>query len=175
MRCQPFLLGAPFKLALLGKAVGMVAVPIPGGLDDVFQLLKARPPAELSTDLVGRRHQHRRVSGSARPLVNRDAQPRHFLDGADHLAHTVAFAGAEIVTKADARTEPLQGYEVGFRQILDVNVVAHASAVWSWVVVAKHLNRRPPALGCLDDDRDEVCFWIVILADRSVRVLRRRH
>ena len=60
-------------------AVGVLAVPGPGGGDDVFEAGVFGFPTQLAYRLFGRGHQPRRVAGAARFLDGRNGFARHLL------------------------------------------------------------------------------------------------
>ena len=56
------------------------------------------------------------------------------------------------------------------RQVLDVDVVSNAGAVWSWVVVSKNVHPGPMPKSCLQNERNQVRFWIVMFPQFAIRV-----
>mgnify|MGYP000349796481 CR=1 FL=1 len=78
--------------------------------------------------------------------VSSNGRPVTFFDLIDDLTHGGAFAGADVegVVLALVTVEVLEGGDVGVGQVGDVDVVAHAGAIRSRVVVAE--DRRGLAL-----------------------------
>src|SRR5215472_11375600 len=59
---------------------------------------------------------------------------------------------------------------MGSREIADVHVIADRRAVGRIVIGAKYLDGGIPALRCCDDERNEVRFRRVVLADFAVGI-----
>ena len=82
-------------------------------------------------------------------------------------------ASAEVVDVRPARLgNSLERFDVGVRQVADVDVVAQTGAVWRWIVVAEHQQSSAPR-GRLDRARNEVNFRRVVFANLAVRVCSR--
>src|SRR5689334_13943094 len=76
-------------------SVPVLAMPVPGGVDDLLQRGKARRPVQLGARLVGCGIQHRGIARSARTERPRHVLSRHLLDGADDVLHGMRMTRAE--------------------------------------------------------------------------------
>src|SRR5439155_26850358 len=116
----------------VGVSPGIAQQPLlPGerAAHDAVEIVKARAPAEFGPDAIGARHQRSGVPGPARLLANRQTLSRHPLDALQNLPHAVAMAVADVESERGAAAPQVaQGIHVSRRQVLDVDVVAHAGA-----------------------------------------------
>ena len=89
-----------------------------------------------------------------------------------HLRHRVALAGAEVEdVVAGVGLHVVQRAQVGFAQVFDVDVVAHAGAIGRVVVVAKQFHGAGLRVERgFDDVGDEVGFGLVRFADFAIAV-----
>ena len=78
----------------------------------------------------------------------------------------VAQVGGEI---AGGAALGLKGQNMGFGQVVDVNIVAHAGAARGRPVLAEHLHRLALARGDLQHERDQVGLHRVALPEAPVR------
>ena len=108
------------------------------------------------------------------PSFTGDCLARHLFEQCDHFADAVAAADADVVRQAGSRPDLLQREDVRGGQVIDVDVVADAGAVGRRVVGAEDLDVRALAERGLEDERDQVRFGVVVLADGAVRRRRRR-
>ena len=139
----------------------------PGGLHDVFHAVLC-VPAHLFVDALRGTDQVRRIARATAHDGLLERQAGDLLDLIDDLAHGGAFAGADIegVVLALVAVQILQGGDVGVGQIGDVDVVAHAGAVRSRVVVAE--DRRSLALlQAVEQHRNEVQDCWILQLDRT--------
>src|SRR6185437_6677579 len=105
---------------------------------NAVQIVELRPPAELATDALGARHEHRRIPGTARLLAHRKLLARDALDTRQDLAHAVAVPVAAVEHRRRSPTpEVVERVQVRPRQVLHVDEVAYAGAVGCVVVGAE--------------------------------------
>ena len=123
-----------------------------------------RRPAELATGTGRRRDQLGWVTGAARRCFRWHWRagdlPYHVRD----LPVGKAIAVAQVVDPVTARFGRVQGQQVGRGQVLDVDVVPNARTVCGGIVGTEDLQPVSSAGGYLQRDRDEVCLWLVPLA-----------
>src|SRR4051794_34879228 len=86
-------------------ALRMLAVPVPGRLDDGPQLGVAGLPAQLALRLLRGRHQLRRIARSPWPFLDRHRTPGHLFDGPEYLPHTVPATDPEVAANFLARSK----------------------------------------------------------------------
>src|SRR6266849_10999820 len=79
----------------------------------------------------------------------------------------MAAARPQIESHGTAAVEILQSLHVRLRQIVHVDVVAHAGTVRRGVFVSKDIERRTLAADGLKRGGDEVSLRLVYLADRT--------
>ena len=85
---------------------------------------------------------------------------------ASMISITCSDSGADVQRdRLPAAGEVVERAHVGVGEVVDVDVVADRSAVGSRVVVAEHLDRRPPAERRLHHQRHEVQRVRPVLAD----------
>ena len=140
---------------------------IPSGLHDVFDVVLC-VPAHLFVDALRGADQVRRIACATGHDGLFERQAGDLLDLIDDLTHGGAFAGADVegVVLAFIAVQILQGGDVGVGQIGDVDVVAHAGAIRSRVVVAE--DRRSLALlQAVEQHRDEVQDCRILKLDRA--------
>src|SRR5262249_15160536 len=114
------------KARPIAIAPRVLAVPVPGRLDNAPQLAIPRLPAQLAAHLVGGGHQCRRIARPARPFLHRHRLARDFLHATNDFADAVAPAGAQVVAQALPRLQALQSYEVRLGEIVHVDIIADA-------------------------------------------------
>src|SRR3954470_22508311 len=90
-------------------AVGVGAVPAPGGRDDVADVGIPGRPAELLGDLLRAGDERARVAGAAGDDLVPDRPADGLLAGAEDFEHGDPGAGAEVVRPGDARPQPFDG------------------------------------------------------------------
>ena len=98
------------------------------------------------------------VTGAAGKDFVGDIAGGEVADGVDNLADGEALAGANVESVAGDASDVLQGEEMGFGDVEDMDVIANAGAVGSGIVVAKDFEVRGAALDGLQDARDEMGF-----------------
>ncbi len=146
----------------------MAAVPLPGGLEDRFDVGKLRLPAEDAAGLLGGGNERCGVARAAAREDGRDFVANDLLGGLEDLKDREADAVAKVEDVALAVVDQVaDGEDVGLREIADVDVVAHAGAVPRGVIGAGNRNARAGAVGGLQNDRNEVALRAVVLADRA--------
>ena len=104
------------------------------------------------------------IAGAARAEQLGNGVACDFSAGVDDLSHAVAAAGAEIEVQPFTRREFFERELMGLGQVVDVNIVADAGAVRSWIVVAEYRDLLPLAKGDLQHNRNQVRFGRVIFA-----------
>src|SRR3546814_19764432 len=88
-----------------------------------------------------------------------------------NLLHGAALAGAEVRGQRFAAVQqPLEREDVRLRQVAYMNVVADRRAVRCRVIRAEDLKRGPLPERGFEDERNQVGFRIVRLADLAVRI-----
>ena len=144
-------------------------MPLPGVADDIRELTALRIPAQFTTGLLGGRHEHRRVPGSPGTEVDFDVATGDRRARAHDLQVRVAATVAEVehATRA-ARRERLEREAMSVREIEHVDVVAHAGAVRSRIVVTEHLETGLPVGHRHQDPRDEMGLGVVCLPHRAI-------
>ena len=97
-------------------------------------------------------------------------------EGSHHVEHAATAPGAQVHgQRAGVVEQPLQRGDVALRQVADVDVVAHASAVVGGVVVAVHGQPGPPAHGHLRYERHQVVGHPArVFADQAAAVRAHR-
>src|SRR6202042_1863614 len=86
--------------------------------------------------------------------------------GVDYFEHRISFAGVEIQgDRVFALFQMLQGADVGVGQIVDVDVVAEASAVGRGIVGGEDIQLGAIGQGRLKGELDQMRFGIVKFAD----------
>src|SRR5579862_2934319 len=105
-------------------------LPGVGRAYDGVEVVQARAPAELRADALGARDQCRRVPESPGLLAHREPPARHPLDTRQHLTDAVAMTVAHVEGgRCPAAAQVVERVQMGGRQVLHVDVVAHAGAV----------------------------------------------
>src|SRR3954466_3079271 len=127
-------------------------MPFPGGGDDALQLGIAGFPAELLPGARGVGDELRRIAGAARADGFWNRMAGNLAAGVDDLPHAVAAAGAQVEVNPLSGSQCFERHEVGLGQIVNVDIVADATAVRGWIVVAE--NRDPLALA--ESDLEQV-------------------
>ena len=72
------------------------------------------------------------------------------------IEHAMALSAAQVHSKTGGLLQRLERSEVSFCQVLHVDVVTHAGAIWGGVVSAIDVQVRALACGYLRDIRHEV-------------------
>ena len=106
----------------------------------------------------------RRIAGPPVGEAELRRAPEALADGARHLEHRVAGAGADVEALAAGQRRALERQHVHLGEVADVDVVAHAGAVGGRVIVAEHVDRDARPGRALKDDGDQVRFRVVVLA-----------
>src|SRR6202163_2255461 len=163
-RMRPILPGAlPTRLRLQTRlrvrSPGVAQQPLlPGerAAHDGVEIVEPWAPEELGPDAAGARHQRSGIPGSARLLENRQSLSRHPFDALQNLPHAVAVAVADVESGGGApAAQVAQGIHVSRRQVLDVDVVAHAGAVGGGIVGAEDRDVRSLAESGFAGDLDQ--------------------
>mmetsp|Transcript_6631 Transcript_6631/g.15185 ORF Transcript_6631/g.15185 Transcript_6631/m.15185 type:complete len:337 (+) Transcript_6631:88-1098(+) len=150
----------------------MAGLPLPCALAHVLQR-SLDLPTEVHLSLAGVGDDRGEV---ARPPVAdlvSDGLSGGLLEGLHHLKDRVALTGAQIVDNASRvqLQNLLQSANVPIGEVHDVDVVAHAGAIDSVIVVAKDRQELPSSHSHLLDERHEVVGHAVgRLTDESGRV-----
>ena len=121
-------------------------MPLPRVLHDLFEIGKARAPAQVALQAIAGRKERRRIAWPPRRgLSSALAAPTTTADGVDHLPHRMRLTSAGVVRRRRAaRSSAAKRAQVRVGQVAHVNVVAQAGAVRRRIVLAKHLQRRSP-------------------------------
>src|SRR5581483_12159608 len=77
-----------------------IPLPVPGGRDDLFQILEFGFPAQFRLRFGGAGDQARRIARAARAFDRLDGVARNALARRDDLAHRVALLAAQVVEVA---------------------------------------------------------------------------
>ena len=145
-------------------------MPVPGAADDGFEGIILRFPAEFASDLVAISDKYGQVARSAGGGEGRDRVPGDFARRFDDLEHGIAAAAAEVVDAAAPVGKCLERQDMRPRQIKDMHVVADAGAIGCVVIGAVDFDRVTLPQGDLQDERDQMRFGIMRLADMPVGV-----
>ena len=87
----------------------------------------------------------------------------------NHFSHAESTAGAEIQTKPFSWLQSFERLEVRNRQIIHMDVVANASSIWCWIIIAANDDVSSLAECDLQRGGDEMSFRSVVLAQISIR------
>src|ERR1041385_6623417 len=112
-------------------------VPFPGGMDDLKDVGVAWFPAELFDQFFGRGDECGWIAGTPGDDIEGDRLARHLFSGAYHLEDRTPCAGADVEDVVGLRRGGFDGEAMRLGQIIDMNVIAEAGAVWGGVVVAE--------------------------------------
>ena len=134
-------------------------MPFPRAFDDFLEGLKTRLPSELPRDLCGGRNEARGIARPARLCHGDDFHAGDFLTGFNHLSHTFAASGAQIVGATFGGAE---GEQVGLRKIEDMDVVTNARAIGRVVVCSVNFDALLLTESNLQNVRDKVRLDTVI-------------
>ena len=107
--------------------------PSPGRLNDKIQLLKFRRPTKVPLDGSRTRNQSRRITNSPIRDLNGNQAASDLLRTVNDLFNRISFAAAKIV---DGIARSLEGKNVRAREIHYMNVIADASSILGWIIVA---------------------------------------
>src|SRR5438093_11660494 len=146
----------------------MFPVPVPSRFHDRAQLGIARLPAQLALDFIRAGDQDGRIAVAAWPFLNRHGFSRDLLGGLNHFPDAVALANAQVVAQAIAGLQLLQSEQMSLGEIVDVNIVANAGAVRSWIIGAVNLDMRSPSQDGLQNERDQMGLRVVVFANGSI-------
>ncbi len=117
------------------------------------------------------RNQVRRVTGPAISAGNDDILAGHCLCDIDHLTNRVALAGTEIQRIRVTTLEQItQRQYVRLGEIAYMNVITYAGSILRRIVLAKYRNIGPTPHCRIEDQRNQVSFRIVVLANFGVRI-----
>ena len=101
-------------------------VPLPGGPNNLSEARMAGRPAVTALERARIRKQRRRITRTRRPDLCRDRVARNLTARANDLEDAVTAPGADVERLELPGLDALNGTPVRFRQIFDVNIVAHA-------------------------------------------------
>jgi hypothetical protein len=108
--------------------------------------------------------------GAACSLFHGDALSRDAAAGFEHLQNREPPAVSEIVdTAPSARTKGVQGQEMCFHKVHDVQIIPDAGSVRGVIVVAEDGDGGTSPHGRIENQGNEVCLRVVGFADASVQ------
>lgn len=147
----------------------MVLEPLPSRVDDLIEVGDLWLPAEFVLCPVRRCDQYRRVAGTAVASFDWNFLSCDPPGGIDHFADRKLAAGTEVVAASVAGLNCVDGQNVCFAQIFNVNIVANAGAVFGRVIGAENSDAMAAAQCRLQGDWNEVGFRIVIFSQTAVQ------
>src|SRR6516225_1163832 len=127
-----------------GIGAGKAHMPGESRADDRLEIRYLSAPAEEFGCKCGIGNEHRWITSPSRGVVTRNAPSADGLGHPNHLSHRVAATGSEI-----QRARPPPGEEVferpqmGFGQVLDVDVVADGRTVRCRIIRSVDVDTRP--------------------------------
>src|ERR1039458_6184025 len=131
-------------------------LPPQRALYDDVELVQPGHPAEQRADTLSARDQCRRIAFATSFLPDHQRLAGDTLHALQHLAHAVAVAVAAVAyRRAAAAAQIVERIDVGAGEILDVDIVAHAGAVWGVVIGAVDRNLPPLTDDGLTGDLDQ--------------------
>src|SRR3954470_20443528 len=165
----PIVLGSGGQLTRhrTGIPLRIAATPIPGMTDDRLQIGEARIPSQVLPNALARCDQNRRITGAAGANLDRDIASGNARRRLDDLSNRVATAISQVIAAAfmlKLREHP----DMSVRQIGNMDVIADAGAVVSRVILSKDLDIRALSRRDIENQRDQMRFRIVILAQMAV-------
>jgi hypothetical protein len=138
--------------------------------DDRSQVCIPWGPSEPVAEFLTARDQRRGVAVAARAHYVRNCLAGDFLHRTDHLQHATAGAGADIELVARAAVQQvLDGKDVRLRQVVNVDVVADATAVRRGVIVAED-GYRPAGFDGPQNERNQMRLGFVLFAERRLGI-----
>ena len=144
--------------------------PIPCRRHHLAQTAR-RLPLQQRLRLRRIRHQRRRISRAPRHHLVRHALAGHFLDRGNHFLHGSSGARSNVDRKAFLPCRQIiQRLHVRARQIVHVDVVAHAGSIGRRIIRPKHLQLRTKPSGRAQRQRNQVGLRV-----RAIRRSRRFH
>ena len=136
---------SPVKCGAGGSSADLhvVETSFPGQrlLDNLFQIVMQRNPAEFPPDAIVARDEGRGIACPAAGDAHREIDAGYLLHDVDHFQNRKALRIARIADQAGAAGPQMaQCVEMGARKIRDVNVVAHARAVRRRIIDAVNVH-----------------------------------
>lgn len=129
------------KYILLLVAVRMSGMPLPSRRYDALEAIVLRLPSEFSLYLLARSDEGCRIAGSASFDRSLYWKSRHFFGDVDDLFDAESVAVADVVMRGfSAVFEIIQSANMGVRKIGDMDIISHASAVGSGIIVAENAD-----------------------------------
>src|SRR5262249_45894109 len=128
-----------------------------------------RLPVEFFHDASRTGTQHRGVTRTTRPDANRNGPPGGLLGGPADLTNRIALPQTYVERLHAGLGHPLQGTNVGIRDVQDMDVVTQARAVGSIVVISENSEILPLTRGGFEQQRNDVRFRMMALAERQSR------
>jgi len=136
---------------------------------DAVERIIPRRPAELTADLGGVGIQRGRIAFAARGDLMRDGTTEHAPDAGDDLPDGIRRARAEVIEQGLSRPFQLREHvEMGPGEVVDMDVIAQTGAVGRGIISPEDLQRRPPAQGGRDGERDQMRLGRMVFADGAV-------
>src|SRR5690606_17526282 len=134
---------------MAGSPGGQLALPVQGCPNDLVDVVETGRPPQGFADPAGVRDQHGRIAAAARLFPDVERQAARFFHRPEYLTNAVAVAVAAVESdRCAAATQIVQRLDMGIGEVFDVDVVAHAGAVGSWIIgaedgnVGTHTDRR---------------------------------
>src|SRR5687767_13375550 len=178
-----FTLGFSVGSAALGMALVRVSIrvgqhPAPGRFDDHAQILKLRLAAKLALYLIGACDQDRRIARATWSYADRNFFAGYLPSSVDHFANAVAVTATAKIVDPAAVAHRAESEDMRSSEIDDVDIVAQASSVGRWVVIAVDLDQGTFSCRGLKGDGNGVRFGIVIFTAllaraRGIKVTQR--
>lgn len=137
-------------------------MPVPSGFNNVVDPGEAGLPAKFGFGAVGGGDEARGVPFAGGHHVDGYFFPGYFAAGVNDLQDRVTFAGAEV---EEATLFAFQSFEMGRGQILDVDEIPDAGAVWSGVSISENGDGIALAKGNFEDIWDEMGFDAVMFTE----------
>jgi hypothetical protein len=132
-------------------------------------------PTEFLPRAGGVGNQNRRIARPAWTDMHRHVAIGDTAHAIDDLAHRPAVAGAEVERRTRRPVgQRAQRRDMRRRQVGDVNVIAHARAVWGRIIIAEDGEAVVGPRRGVEDERYRVRFRNVALTDVAVGVGTRR-
>src|SRR5262245_3966552 len=146
-------------------------VPLPSGKRDGLQIRFLRRPWQQGWSELRIRIQCGRVAHPARTFDDRNSPATRGFYRRYDLADRVPMASPQIYAGAlPAGEKPIERFDMGGREIGNMDIISHSRAVARVVIDAINLNGGFPALRCSDNKRNEVGLRYVILADLAIGI-----
>ena len=109
-------------------------MPIPGTADDAVDGWILGLPPEIAANFLGAGDKDGRVAAASGTFLRWDWVAGDFAGGFDHFPNAKTFTVAQVVDELLMRLKCVEHEEMGHREVVDMDVIANASAIGGGVV-----------------------------------------